>query len=86
MQHKRVIMSRLIKLIWDFRGSVAEHTAKHHLIHLKEFIATENISITITGTEKLNELYSIAFIVVTEDLMIPMRDQLKPHRGEVYEV
>lgn len=78
-------MSRLIKLIWDFRGSVAKQTAEHHLIHLNEFITSEKLDITITGTEDLGEFYSIAYIVVTEDLMIPMRDRLKPHRGEVYE-
>jgi hypothetical protein len=77
-------MSRKIKLIWDFRGEAAAKTAEHHEIHLKEYIAMEKFPINITGFEIKNELYSIAFMVVTDENMIEVRDALKPHRGEVY--
>lgn len=77
-------MSRQIKLIWDFRGPAAAKTAEHHEIHLKEYIATEKLPLSITGFEVLNEMYAIAFIVVTDETMIPVRDALKPHRGELY--
>jgi hypothetical protein len=76
-------MSRKIKLIWDFRGEVAARTAEHHEIHLKEYIAIEKLPITITGFEVINELYAIAFMVVTDENMIQVRDALKPHRGEL---
>ena len=76
---------RKIKLIWDFRGPAAEHTAKHHEIHLKEYIALEKLALKITGYDVLNDMHAIAWMVVTEDNMIPVRDALKPHRGEVYE-
>lgn len=79
-------MSRQIKLIWDFRGPASAKTAEHHEIHLKEFIQIEKLPIEITGFEIYNEMYAIAFMVVTEGLMIPMRDALKPHRGELYEL
>ena len=78
-------MQRQIKLIWDFRGPGAAKTAEHHEIHLKEYIEIEKLPITITGFEILNDMYAIAYIVVKEDLMIKMRDALKPHRGEVYQ-
>jgi hypothetical protein len=78
-------MSRKIKLIWDFRGEVAAKTAEHHEIHLKEFIQTEKIEINITGFEILNELHAIAFMVVTDENMIQVRDALKPHRGELFQ-
>ena len=78
-------MSRKIKLIWDFRGEVAAKTAEHHEIHLKEFIQIEKIEINITGFQILNEMYAIAFMVVTDDNMIQVRDALKPHRAEIYE-
>ncbi len=78
-------MSRQIKLIWDFRGEASAKTAEHHEIHLKEFIATEKLPINITGYEIKNELHAIAFMVVTDDTMIQVRDVLKPHRGELYE-
>lgn len=77
-------MSRQIKLIWDFRGPAAGKTAEHHEIHLKEYITAEKLPLNITGFELYNEMYAIAFIVVPEELMIPVRDALKPHRGEIY--
>ncbi|MGB3149584.1 MAG: hypothetical protein WBB27_02890 [Maribacter sp.] len=77
-------MSRKIKLIWDFRGPTAFKISEHHEKHLKEYIATENIALNITGHQEVNELYSIAYMVVEEGNMIKVRDNLKPHRGEVY--
>ncbi len=77
-------MSRKIKLIWDFRGSSAENIAKHHEIHLKEFVNSNKIKVYETGNETFGELYSIAFMVVDEENMILVRDTLKPHRAEVF--
>lgn len=76
---------RQIKLIWDFRGEASAKTAQHHEIHLKEFIISEKIAVNVTGFEVLNDMHAIAFMVVTDENMIAMRDVLKPHRGEVYE-
>jgi hypothetical protein len=78
-------MERKIKLIWDFRGPAAAKTAEHHEIHLKEFISIEELALKITGFEILNEMYAIAYMVVTDDYMIAVRDALKPHRGEIYQ-
>ncbi len=77
-------MSREIKLIWDFRGPAAAKIAEHHEIHLKEYIKIEAISLNITGFEVINEMYAIAFMVVTDATMITVRDALKPHRGEIF--
>lgn len=77
-------MSRKIKLIWDFRGEAAAKTAEHHAIHLNEYLENENQTLEKTGFEILNEMHAIAFVVVEEKDMIPFRDALKPHRGEVY--
>lgn len=77
-------MSRQIKLIWDFRGEASAKTAEHHEIHLKQFIIFEKLPINITGFEIKNELHAIAFMVVTEENMIQVRDALKPHRGEIF--
>jgi hypothetical protein len=78
-------MSRKIKLIWDFRGPASAKTAEHHEIHLKEFIEVEKLPLNITGFEIYNEMQAIAFMVVTDENMISVRDVLKPHRGELYE-
>jgi hypothetical protein len=78
-------MERKIKLIWDFRGPASAKTAEHHEIHLKEYIAIEKLPLQITGFEIQNEMHAIAYMVVTDDYMIAVRDALKPHRGEVYQ-
>ena len=76
---------RHLKLIWDFRGPASQKTAEHHLIHLKEYIVINNLNIEITGVEIINEMHSLAFLVVPENEMIPIRDALKPHRGQIYQ-
>ncbi|WP_395053821.1 hypothetical protein [Flavobacterium sp.] len=78
-------MSRKIKLIWDFRGQASEKTAQHHEIHLKEYIIAEKLSLNSTGFNVINEMHAIAFMVVTDNEMIAVRDSLKPHRGELFE-
>ncbi len=78
-------MSRKIKMIWDFRGPAASKTAEHHEIHLKEYIAIEKLPLKITGFEIINEMHAIAFMVVTDENMIPVRDALKPHRATLFE-
>jgi hypothetical protein len=75
---------RKLKLIWDFHGPDANKIAAHHEIHLKEYIKIEELKINITGIEVVNNNHSIAFLVVDEDKMKPIRDALKPHRGQVY--
>ena len=75
---------RHLKLIWDFRGPASQKTAEHHLIHLKEYIVINNLNIEITGVEIINEMQSLAYLVVPENEMIPIRDTLKPHRGQIY--
>jgi len=77
-------MSDKIKLIWDFRGSAAQKTAEHHVIHLKEYIEIEKLKLNITGHQTLTDMHSIAFMVVEKTEMIPVRDALKPHRGAIY--
>lgn len=78
-------MSRKIKMIWDFRGPAASKTAEHHEIHLKEYISIEKLTLNITGFENINEMHTIAFMVVTDENMIAVRDALKPHRAILYE-
>jgi len=75
---------RKLKLIWDFRGPNANKTAKHHEIHLKEYIQLEKLNIIITGIEDLSDVHTIAYLVVDEVDMKVIRDALKPHRGQVY--
>jgi hypothetical protein len=41
--------------------------------------------LNITGFKIQGEMQAIAFMVVTDENMIQVRDALKPHRGELYE-
>lgn len=72
-----------IKLIWDFKGATALNTAKHHQIHLNEYVDMEKIPNTESGFQQISEFHSIAFLTVDKENMITVRDALKPHRGEV---
>ncbi len=75
---------RKLKLIWDFRGPVSQKTAEHHLIHLKEYISLNAVDAIDTGVETYSEMHSMAYMVVDESDMKPIRDALKPHRGQIY--
>lgn len=77
-------MMRKLKLIWDFRGPEANKIAQHHEKHLKDYCRIENLNSQQTGTQELSDLHSIAYMVVDEDNMKPIRDALKPHRGQVF--
>lgn len=78
------LLDKKIKLIWDFRGPAAEKTAEHHQKHLKEYVVIEELKFDITGVTHINEMHSIAFLIVAEFEMLTVRDNLKPHRGEIY--
>jgi hypothetical protein len=73
-----------LRLIWDFYGPDALPTAKHHEIHLKDFILRDKLANNITGYEEVDNLYAVAWMVVNQSEIIPVRDVLKPHRGEWY--
>jgi hypothetical protein len=73
-----------IKLLWDFRGPNAEPIAKHHAVHLKEFVETEGLQDTICSTEKVTDMHHIAYLVVAQNHMNDLRERLKPNRGQLY--
>ncbi len=76
-------MERL-KLLWDFRGPDAHKIALHHEVHLKEYAFAKALKTPITGVLDVSLDHSVAFLVVDRDAMKPIRDALKPHRGQLY--
>ena len=78
-------MNRKIQLIWDFKGKEASLIAKHHKIHLDEYLLSNPYSLNITGTIVESDFSAFAYLVVEEIDMIKFRDILKPHRAQVYE-
>lgn len=77
-------MERKIKFIWDFKGPEALQIAKHHEVHLKEFIEKKAPEFQITGVETINPMHSLAYWVIDESKIMTYRDLLKPHRATVY--
>ncbi len=77
-------MERKLKLIWDFKGPNAAQTAAHHVIHLNEFIERDHINSLGTGTQQISDMHHIAFLGILESAMPPVRDALKPHRGQLW--
>lgn len=74
-----------IKLIWDFRGEGALQTAKHHAVHLNEFLEREKVLDSSGDYAQISQMHSIAFVISDKSNMIVLRDALKPNRGEVYQ-
>ena len=73
------------KLVWSFSGEGALKTAEHHLIHLKEYAEREKVEVVKFGAEKQTEYTSIAFMIVSKDLVNDLRQSLKPHQGFLVE-
>lgn len=76
-------MPEHIKLIWDIRGAEAKPMAEHHVKHLHEYMAIENLEMIDSGVQEINDVHCTAYLVVNKENMIQVRDALKPHRGEL---
>lgn len=76
-------MSRRIRLIWDFYGEPSEGTAKHHVIHLEEFMEREKLPYFGQGIETDGPFHCIAYLTVSEDDVRVLRDTLRPNRAFV---
>lgn len=74
-----------VKMIWDFRGPTSQQTAAHHVIHLKEFLSSENIEDAICDMEVASPHLTMAFLIVPETLVPSLRSRLKPHRGQWFQ-
>ncbi|MFD0963416.1 hypothetical protein [Pseudofulvibacter geojedonensis] len=77
-------MSKKIKLIWEFRGPSAEQTAKHHVIHLKEYMQIEKFDFEEANHSVINEFSAFAFLITNEDYLQKLRADLKPNKGQYY--
>lgn len=75
---------RKLKLIWDFRGPDSEKIAEHHEKHLMEYVKLNALNSISCGKEIVSQMHALAFMIVDENQMPPIRDSLKPHRGQLY--
>lgn len=74
-------MGKKIKLIWDFYGEDALHVAKHHAIHLNEYVTKTNIKAIEIDSMEFSD-HAEAYIIVDEQHLVQVRDQLRPKRGQ----
>lgn len=74
-----------VKLIWDFRGADALAFAKHHALHLNEYLTQKSYPDHVAGSHPLTDFHAIAYLLCNRENMITLRDELKPHRAEKYE-
>lgn len=77
-------MTKKIKLIWEFRGPSAAPTAKHHIIHLEEYMHIEKIAIHKIEAVLVSEFNAMAYVVIDDTFLQKVRTALKPHRGQYY--
>ena len=82
---KAKLLDRKIKVIWDFRGPAAENTAAHYAKHLREYTFNEELKYDIVGYQKISEAHSLTFLVVAEFELPQVKQDLRPHRGEIYQ-
>lgn len=71
---------RKIRLLWDFRGPDSLETAKHHMIHLKEFTQIDNLPFIEASIIEQNKYVNSAFIIISESDLETFKNGLKPHR------
>lgn len=71
---------RKIRLLWDFRGPDSLETAKHHVIHLKEFTEIDNLAFIESSIIEQNKYINSAFIIIYESDLASYKNALKPHR------
>ncbi len=73
-----------IKMIWDFRGPTAMQTAKHHEIHLTEYLQQKEIEYHLLKVHGLSEFKTEVWLVTDESFVVKIRQDLKPHRGQLF--
>jgi len=71
-------------MIWDFRGPSALQTAKHHETHLIEYLQQRDIEHHLLKIHELSEYKTEVWLVTGESFVNIIRQDLKPHRGQVY--
>ena len=74
-----------LKLVWNFSGFDALKIAKHHLVHLEEYLKKENIESLQLDTESTSEFSAISFLVIYDQFLDKIRADLKPNQGFLVE-
>ena len=73
-------MKNKSKLIWQLSGRDALRIAEHHLIHLSEYMQSNNIVVIDKGIELISEFSAISFVIVDKSFVEKIRVDLKPYK------
>lgn len=72
-----------IKLAWEFRGPAGYETAKHHVIHLNEYLQKHQLTHCTTSSAQINEVLAVAELICNQEDMNQLKTDLKPQKGFV---
>lgn len=70
-----------IKLVWEFRGPAGYETAKHHVIHLNEYLHKHQLTHCETKSVEINEVLATAELICLQQDLNQLKQDLKPHKG-----
>ncbi len=73
-------MNNKNKLIWKLSGRDALKIAEHHLIHLSEYMQSNNIVVIDKGIELISEFSAISFVIIDNAFVEKVRVDLNPHK------
>tara|TARA_B110000495_G_scaffold57188_1_gene48468 strand:- start:94 stop:342 length:249 start_codon:yes stop_codon:yes gene_type:complete len=76
-----MVMTQYVKLLWDFYGKDSKKTSEHHLIHLIDFLKSNDISCEESGIDNTSEDQFSTFIVINMIKINIIKDNLKPNRA-----
>ena len=76
-------MSQRNKLIWQLSGMDAHKIAEHHMVHLMEYMQSNDIVVLDKGIELISEFSAISYVIVNRTFVENIRINLKPHKVEV---
>ena len=74
-------MKKKIKMVWNFTGIDAFKIANHHIIHVREYMVSNDITMFDEGTVEVNDYAANSFIVIDSTNLEKVKNDLKPHQG-----
>lgn len=72
-----------VAMLWDFFGPNATKTAEHHLRHLGEFAASEQLTPIALEVLPMTERTTVSMVLPWDEVQ-KLRPILKPHRGQIW--
>ena len=78
-------MNKRIKLVWQLSGMDALKIAEHHLVHLGEYMQSNDIVTIDKGIELISQFSALSYIIIDQSFVDKLRVDLKPHKVFIVE-